>query len=286
MSDNETATVEEAQSDAPLPTSDETTQASPDATPEESDSDFDSLLTQFDTETKAHSEAEEIITQATAGSGPDPLDELLREASANDPANANNVALDASHAELAAMRQKEWQRNEEAEFGQFASDLINRMPETLPNAAEYVRDKLLSRATMDAEVRAAWELRKIPPEEAKQERLRCEVAWDVLMRDQSGDPRKAQAMQVIQRRYAIANAALTSKSVLAKLQNDMIRDARRFAERIPDPEASFDRELVAQAVRSASGTAPAEPPPDVAHMSDKELREYKRSLWGGIGGSR
>jgi hypothetical protein len=77
-----------------------------------------------------------------------------------------------------------------------------------------------------------------------------------------------------------SNLSPQSKRAIGGYIRTTLNKLYRAAETIPDPEATADRELIAQSIRGASGKFTAEPPPDFANMSDREFNQYTRKNFG------
>jgi hypothetical protein len=106
----------------------------------------------------------------------------------------------------------------------------------------------------------------VPPDFAEMF-LRAEVTKDELLRecwyarnDPTLDP---QTMRQV-------------RGYLRHVQDKVVNAAAS----IPDREATADRELVAQAVRGASAKVGPEPPPQLGHMSDRDLNKFTREKFG------
>jgi hypothetical protein len=65
---------------------------------------------------------------------------------------------------------------------------------------------------------------------------------------------------------------------LATAVNKLAKDFQKTYSRMPDPDVTEDRAMVAQAIRGAAGPAQVEPPRDHARMSNKDFREELQSL--------
>jgi hypothetical protein len=66
----------------------------------------------------------------------------------------------------------------------------------------------------------------------------------------------------------------------ARFEKSLQREAAKEFTSNVDERATEDHAAVAAAVRGASTKVAAEPPPNLAHMSDAELREYTRKNFG------
>jgi hypothetical protein len=88
-------------------------------------------------------------------------------------------------------------------------------------------------------------------------------------------------MQVIQQRYNIAHAAMNARQTLKNLEHRIVADARKLSRAAIDDDATFDRDMVAQAVRNSGGEVPAEPPPNFSspEMSNREFERIKRTMF-------
>ncbi|HXX50939.1 MAG TPA: hypothetical protein VEI98_06590 [Xanthobacteraceae bacterium] len=263
----------DTQTETPSPTPDATpdqTSASPLAS--ESDG-LDELLAQFERETSGNGDdVAESEADANAVTD-DELEKLLAEANKNDlPANF----VDPRDVELNAMRAAEHQRQELESFIGFGREIVGRMPATLSEPEKFVERELMARAH-DPVLQRAWQLRDSDPAEARALMSKIEIAYRLAQA--SNDPNKARILGALQQRYDVANIAANAKHMLARLQNEIIDDARKFAKGIIDEQASEDRAMIAQAVRGGNlGTPPPSPPPNLGAMSREELGAYRKSV--------
>src|ERR1017187_9079252 len=65
---------------------------------------------------------------------------------------------------------------------------------------------------------------------------------------------------------------------LATAINHLAKDFQKTYSRMPDPNVTEDRAMVAAAIRGASAPAQTEPPPDYARMSNADMRDEMRRL--------
>jgi hypothetical protein len=65
---------------------------------------------------------------------------------------------------------------------------------------------------------------------------------------------------------------------LATAVNQLAKDFQKTYSRMPDPDVSEDRAMVAAAIRGASVPAHTEPPPNYARLSNPEMRDEMRKL--------
>ena len=64
-----------------------------------------------------------------------------------------------------------------------------------------------------------------------------------------------------------------------KIEAELSKKFNSKFQNLPDPVASADKEAVAAAVRGASTKVPAEQPPDLGSMTNREFAEYTRKLF-------
>ena len=110
--------------------------------------------------------------------------------------------------------------------------------------------------------------------------IRGEVPEDVLTDDEIQDWLEGQAKRNDQLRTAWMMRDKKPgdwKKIESGLSN---RLNSKFGKSRIDPDATADREAVAQAVRGNSTKVAAEPPPDLSKMSNAELRKYTQDNWG------
>ena len=65
---------------------------------------------------------------------------------------------------------------------------------------------------------------------------------------------------------------------LATAINHLAKDFQKTYSRMPDPNVTEDRALVAAAIRGASAPAQTEPPPNYARLSNADMRDEMRKL--------
>jgi hypothetical protein len=66
--------------------------------------------------------------------------------------------------------------------------------------------------------------------------------------------------------------------VLATAVNQLAKDFQKTYSRMPDPDVTEDRLMVAQAIRGASAPAQTEAPKNYSRMSNKDFRDELQSL--------
>ena len=65
---------------------------------------------------------------------------------------------------------------------------------------------------------------------------------------------------------------------LATAINHLAKDFQKTYSRMPDPDVTEDRAMVAAAIRGASAPAQTEPPPNYSRLSNPEMRDEMRKL--------
>jgi hypothetical protein len=65
---------------------------------------------------------------------------------------------------------------------------------------------------------------------------------------------------------------------LATAVNQLAKDFQKTYSRMPDPDVTEDRAMVAAAIRGASAPAQTEPPPNYARLSNADMRDEMRKL--------
>jgi hypothetical protein len=65
---------------------------------------------------------------------------------------------------------------------------------------------------------------------------------------------------------------------LATAINQLAKDFQKTYSRMPDPNVTEDRAMVAAAIRGASAPAQTEPPPNYARLSNADMRDEMRKL--------
>ena len=71
---------------------------------------------------------------------------------------------------------------------------------------------------------------------------------------------------------------LNNPRPLAAAANQLAKDFQKTYSRMPDPNVTEDRAMVAAAIRGASAPAQTEPPPNYARLSNADMRDEMRKL--------
>ena len=71
---------------------------------------------------------------------------------------------------------------------------------------------------------------------------------------------------------------LNNPRALATAVNQLAKDIQKTYSRMPDPDVTEDRAMVAAAIRGASAPAQTEPPTNYSRLSNSEMRDEMRKL--------
>jgi len=231
------------------------------AAPEPSD-DLDRLLQEYQAATDKPVEA---VSDQEA---PADLDQQLQDLLGPDPKVAE------LQGQLNDLRTRVRAAEELKAFNEFAGDLQKQLPSWVPE--DYARVKLESLAH-DPVARLAWETRHIDPKAASLDLAHVQHALMRLQADPNADPAKVQELNRLG--YQLSVAA-NSASILRQARNQIIKEANALKPPI-DPEATADRDAIAQAIREGQGPINIpEAPPNFATMSDREFKDFTRRHYG------
>jgi hypothetical protein len=180
-------------------------------------------------------------------------------------------ALQSENAQLRAYAQR---AVDQADFGKLTSEVQSRLPSHLPE--DFAVTALKSMAVDRPELVLAFDTRHVDRRAVAAELRQVEAALFWQQRNPSAaDP--GYAAQLQQYRGQL-NVALHGREILNRAVREVVQ--RGQAHRPIDPEATEMHDVVAAAVRGASGKASPEPPPNFGQMSDRQLREYTKTNFG------
>jgi hypothetical protein len=277
MSNAETTLEEESNPTLP-PNPDETAQAPADSTAAQPD-DLDALVAEYDQATQDSAQASELLESGGKVASGD-LDAMLDESIRNDVI----AHIDPRDEQIRALQAEAHYKRESEAFDKWTDECQAKCGDTVPD--NFFKAEIMSARSERPELDLAWDNRNLTDDQRRDVDLRLrkvEHAIQVVTRAPD-DPRKGFVLKRLAEEGHRLGLALNGREIVRRLERSIIERGRKFQP--IDEELTSDRNMVAAAVRNASSKLPEAPPPDVAHMTDKELRDYKRSLWGGIGGSR
>jgi hypothetical protein len=215
-------------------------------------------------------------TNEPAGDAPqlkdDAIDSFLQDL------NTDGKRVNELQGELDGLRAEMHRKAELEAFDKYSSELQAKLPEYLPD--DYARTQMLSKATQDPNLIAAWDYRKLSDLDrraADAEFKQLELLHAQITRDPRNDPRKGAALAAIERRGQQLGLMMNAPEILRRAERDIIKRANDY--RPIDPDATADRAMVAAAVRDGRGVVDLkEPAPDFASMTDAEFNAYKRKM--------
>jgi len=226
--------------------------------------DLDQLLADFDNATKRQAESEPASDNTGQEDAPvqvsdSDLDKFIAELSGP---SADQQRIGQLTGELDGLKAQIRAAEELKAFNEFAGDLQKQLPSWLPE--DYARVKLESLAH-DPVARLAWETRSIDPKAAAVDLAHVQFALK-----QTTDPKQVQELRKLE--YQLSVAA-NSASILRQARNQIIKEANGLKPPI-DPEATADRDAIAQAIREGQGPINVpDPPVQWGRLSGKEFRE-------------
>ena len=111
------------------------------------------------------------------------------------------------------------------------------------------------------------------------ERIRGDIPKDVLANDEIQDLIDGRARRDPRLQQAWLNRA-SNPGAWNKIEKALGQELSKKFSKLPDPNATEDRETVAAAVRGASHKAPEGKPPDFSNMTDGEFRKARKEAYG------
>jgi hypothetical protein len=164
-----------------------------------------------------------------------------------------------------------WRIGEQKAFTEECGRIQEKLPDWVPDG--YVSDTLRAMALDDPTLEIAFQARNVNPVAArvKYDQMISRIAQ--LKLNPISNPQEIAALEQQAYHWRIA---IHAKQILASAESAVIKKVRARAP--VDPDATADRAAVYHAVRGQSGPIPAEPPPDLANMTDQELRQYTKQF--------
>jgi len=235
------------------------------APPPSADDGLTELLREF--EEKVAQQPEPAADPVEEEAQPD-LDQQIQDLIGPDPKIAE------LNGQLSDLRTQLHQQQELKALDEFAEDLTKQLAEWLPDG--YARLKLESYAH-DPVVRLAWDTRNIDPKAAAVDLAHVQHALAQLQVSGNADPAKVQQLNTLAHRLSVATQ---SASILRQARNQILKEAGALKPPL-DPEATADRNAIAQFIRDGQGPINIpEPKPNFGTMSDREFRDYTRKNFG------
>jgi hypothetical protein len=233
------------------------------------DDGIDELLSQFAAETKQPEPAAE--PEGTVSN--DELDKLLNSLGPDPRLSELEQQLGTANGELQALRQAEYDRQEEKAFDTFCAAIRDQVQaDNLPE--RWIEDKCISLAVKDRAILDAWRYRNVDRNGADRALRQVEEAINFLQRNPAqADPQKLAALQ--ERGHQLG-LAYNARAILTRLERAVIKEAK--AHKVYDAQVSEDRAAVAAAIRGANAPVPAEAPPNLGQMDTQQYRAYLKSL--------
>jgi hypothetical protein len=162
---------------------------------------------------------------------------------------------------------------DERDFRQLTSEIQSRLPAHLP--PDYAEAELWSLAARNPALVAAFDYRNVDPRAADTELRKVEAALQHLGRDPTANPQEVTQLTQLGHRLGLA---LNAKKIIDRAKSEVLMRANSV--KPIDPAATEIHDVVAAAVRGASGKISPEPPPAFGNMSDKELSRYTKEHFG------
>jgi hypothetical protein len=182
--------------------------------------------------------------------------------------------------ELNSVRAAEYQRQELAALDKFCGELQSQLGPNIPD--DYAKASLLAMAAQDPNLEVAWKYRGLTNEQlanADKEFRELEALYGKLTHSQDNDPRKQQAIAVLESRGRELGLMMNARAVIANAKRSVIKRAE--AHKVYDEDATLDRAAISQAIRDGQGPINIpERPPNFGTMTDAEFKNFTRKHYG------
>jgi hypothetical protein len=202
----------------------------------------------------------------------DEIDAMLAEL--NTASAAEQQQLEQLRSENSQLRGRIQYETDLKDFNALAGDLQGKLPDFLPD--DYAETHLKAAAAENPTLALAFDYRNVDRNAVAVELRKVEIALSQLQRDPYADPQKVASLVQYGQRLTVA---YNSAAILRQAERAVIKRAQAVRPPI-DPDASADRALVAQSVRSAAGKVAPDPMPNLGQLTDKQFREWGRQNVG------
>jgi hypothetical protein len=225
------------------------------------DRSIDDLLAEFDraTATPERSADPPAVPIGDGANQTGPIDDLLREF---DPAAATaRQRIEELSGQVNSFRAVEFQRQEREAAEQWAAELQAHVSRMNPNLDDsFVRDRLLVMVAENPALEQAWRFRNLTDADIAKAQKDFRGLEAIYAQTQKApeDPRKAEALALMERRGQELQLMLSARQLIRTTRNTILKRADSVKPPY-DPDASFDREMVAQAVRDGRGELNPQP---------------------------
>jgi hypothetical protein len=232
--------------------------------------DLDSLLAEFDAVTSKPTESESSPDNTGQAVSNDELDKFIAELGGP---TADQKRIGELEGEIGSLRAAELDRQARADFEGFSKKL---QAELGPNVDDqFARTNLLAALAERPELAVVWQHRHISDEQlraADQEFRQLEALYQRVVQAPP-DPRKQQAIAMLEQRGQQLGLLMNSRKILNDVWRDVVKRAKKAPPEI-DIEATLDRDMIAQSIRDGQGPAVIpEAPVRWGSLSAKEGRE-------------
>jgi hypothetical protein len=231
--------------------------------------DLEKVLSEFDDATRQPEQTlDQQIEQILGTPQPDPLAQY-----ANEQYENRATELGQQNAQLQAQIQRQI---DERDFNKMASDLQSQLPEWVDPG--HGRTAMLAAAMENPNLQLAFQNRGIDKVAVDAELRRVEGVMQQMQRNPNGyNPNQAAQLVAYANRLGFA---LNSETILRRARNEIIKGA--WANKPIDPDATFDRNMVAAAIKEggAGRAAPPQPQVKLGQLTSQEYRNYVRENFG------
>jgi hypothetical protein len=278
---SDTTVIEQEPETAPAePAAQLPADASIGTTPASSDSwdEVQALLDDFDAKTAAADLPPEPTADNANGpdASSDELDKLLADLTGPSP---DQQRIGELTGEIDRLRQVELERQSVRDFEGFSRALQDQLGPNLP--ADYAKTSLLAMATEDPNLQAAWKYRSLTPEQiaAADKEFRELEALHFRAMQAPDDPRKQQAIAMLEARGRELGLAMNAKAIIMNARRAVQKRAESF--RPIDEDATELRADIAFQMKQGKGPAVIpEERPNFGVMTDRDFQAYTRKHYG------